>query len=366
MSPCCIGLPYLIQLMANPFCVFSESLIKFTNAILRSISRTPEETLNQWLNESLGFNVSPYLREEWTRQWGTNVTNTMISSLLKEPKYVDISSKYVYLEPNQRQIELGQLAKELAIDNRTATILPHGTIRLYNSFGAIDTLPKFDTGSYWIQDAAAAIPALALIHAVKQPNPVVVDMCAAPGGKTAQLVASGKFDRVVAIEVSPKRARLLRDNLARLQMNFSDVVIADAQYFIPPNKVAAVLLDAPCSATGTASRRPDVLRKNSLDFTQLLQTQRDLLRHAVDHVLDVGGLLVYATCSLLASESEDQVHCLLADRPNVQTLPIQSGEVPGFDAAIDSQGWMRLLPGHLDEPCDGFFVARLIKISEYP
>ena len=128
-------------------------------------------------------------------------------------------------------------------------------------------------------------------------------------------------------------------------------------------EIAGVLVDVPCSATGTGNKRPDVLRKDG-DLGNLIETQSMLANHCADNILESGGIMVYATCSLLKRESEDQVQALLS-RGTMKTLPFTKGEIRGFDDAIDENGWLRVLPGVLDgelKQCDGFFVARLEKL----
>lgn len=185
--------------------------------------------------------------------------------------------------------------------------------------------------------------------------------CSAPGGKASQLLSVGNF--VTAIEANPRRSHRLIENLKRLDLNDRvEIVVEEGQYWVPTHPVHGILLDVPCSATGTGARRPDVLRRDS-DLTQLTIIQETLANHCADKILDDGGVMVYATCSLLKEESEDQVRKLI-ERGNVETLPIQPHEVPGFVDAIDSNGWLRVLPGLLDgvlRSTDGFFVARLIR-----
>ena len=144
-----------------------------------------------------------------------------------------------------------------------------------------------------------------------------------------------------------------------------EVVVGDGREWKPDNNVGvdAVLLDAPCSATGVGSRRPDVLQK-SPDLKDITKLQKELISHVVENLLRPGGVMVYATCSLLKSESEEQMKHFLSreDGPVLQTIPFQRGEIPGFDEAIDENGWLRILPGHLPGSlsyCDGFFVARM-------
>lgn len=200
----------------------------------------------------------------------------------------------------------------------------------------------------------------------------VVDCCASPGGKSAQLCNFGF--KVTAIEKSERRSRRLEENRERLGLKW-DAVVADATDWIPDSPVMGVLLDVPCTATGTGSKRPDVLRRDADDLDELLDIQYRLACHAADNILDVGGILVYATCSLLKCESEDQVAKLLSrhaegtSKTQLETVPFGPGEIGGFDGTIDSNGWIRVLPGcpdlqeDLRHCCDGFFVARLRRTS---
>ena len=194
----------------------------------------------------------------------------------------------------------------------------------------------------------------------------MIDVCAAPGGKTAQL-ANYNFASITAIEISAKRSQRLMDNMQRLRHEWN-IVVADGCDYLPPQLVDAVVVDVPCTATGTGSKRPDVLRRDS-DLTELLNIQQRLVRHVADHMIRIGGIIVYSTCSLLQQESEDQVTKLLArtdGRVILENVPFQKGEIPGFDEAIDSNGWIRVLPGALEGSlgqCDGFFVARLRRIA---
>ena len=208
----------------------------------------------------------------------------------------------------------------------------------------------------------------------------VVDLCSSPGGKTIQLCSLG-FGKVTAIEVSPRRIKPLKDNIQRMKMeHFCEVIVADGRQWLPDpgcSKISGVLVDAPCSATGVGARRPDVLRKSPPDLEELLVVQRELAAHAAGKLLDIGGIMVYATCSLLRQESEDQVQWLLSrpgsdddaatdDVAKLETVPLLPGEIPGFDEAIDDNGWLRVLPGVLPGTlslCDGFFVARLRRIG---
>jgi 16S rRNA (cytosine967-C5)-methyltransferase len=253
-----------------------------------------------------------------------------------------------------------------------AALLEHGSIRIPNQHPAVvSKWPGYDTGDWWVQDPSASLPAIALERLLSRDNPTtlehlhVVDLCSAPGGKTAQLCSFG-FGKVTAVELSSQRTKSLSENLDRLGMNKRcEIVVADGREWRPQNdeRVDAILLDAPCSATGVCRRRPDVLRK-SPDLQEITTLQRELAIHAIDNLLKDGGVLIYATCSLLHSESEDQVQWLLSreDGPDIENVPFEVGEIPGFDSAINENGWLRVIPGQLTGPqidSDGFFVARL-------
>ncbi|KAL7518595.1 hypothetical protein ACHAWX_003407 [Stephanocyclus meneghinianus] len=188
-------------------------------------------------------------------------------------------------------------------------LLPQGSLRVGSSLaGDITQWPGYHDGTWWVQDASSTLPALVLTRALSESREGedlsslhVVDMCAAPGGKTSQLLSAG-FGRVTAIEASERRSRRLVENLNRLGLSERcQVIVGDGQNFIPAEQhgeIHGILLDVPCSATGTGARRPDVLRRSS-DLKELLQIQESLANHCVDNILDAGGILVYATCSIL-------------------------------------------------------------------
>jgi 16S rRNA (cytosine967-C5)-methyltransferase len=213
-------------------------------------------------------------------------------------------------------------------------------------------LPGF--AEAWVQDAAAALPARLLGAA---PGMTVADLCAAPGGKSAQLAAAGAT--VFAVERDPVRAERLRDNLARLRLPAS-IAVADATEWRPPAPLDAVLLDAPCSATGTMRRHPDVAYlKRPRDLPPLL-AQQDALLDAACAMLVPGGTLVYAVCSLLPEEGPARLAAALARLP-LHLAPVAASELPGLAAAVRPDGTIRTTPALWPEQggLDGFFVARL-------
>ncbi|WP_137179424.1 RsmB/NOP family class I SAM-dependent RNA methyltransferase [Roseomonas sp. AR75] len=238
-----------------------------------------------------------------------------------------------------------------------AEILPTGTARLPAGTRITD-LPGFAEGQSWAQDAAAALPARLL---GVRPGERVADLCAAPGGKTAQLAAAGA--QVVAVERDPRRMSRLRENLARLELA-ADLVQADAASWSPTanERFDAVLLDAPCTATGIIRRHPDIPHlKRAADVAPMAETQARLLAHAAT-LLRPGGRLVYATCSLQPEEGE--AHLARASALGLRLDPIRPEEVPGLPEAITAQGTLRTRPDMWAERggIDGFFAARFVRV----
>ena len=233
--------------------------------------------------------------------------------------------------------------------------LPTGTWR-YPPGTRVADLPGFADGEFWVQDAAAALPARLL---AAQPGERVADLCAAPGGKTAQLAASGA--RVIAVEFDARRLGRLHENLERLRLSV-EVVQADATAWRPAEKLDAVLLDAPCSATGTIRRHPDVPHLKRARDIPALAAQQDRLLDAAAAMLRPGGRLVYAVCSLQPEEGRDRVTAALARLP-LRPDPVHAEELPGLAEAVSPEGWVRTTPALWPERggMDGFCVARLVK-----
>ena len=239
-------------------------------------------------------------------------------------------------------------------------VMPTGTVRTL-AHGAISLLPGFSEGAWWVQDAAAALP-VRLFGDLRGKN--VADLCAAPGGKTAQLAFAGA--NVTAVDRSPVRINRLRENLARLSLD-AETVVADALEW-DGGPFDAVLVDAPCSSTGTIRRHPDVpWLKSEADVSVLTSLQQRLLDRAVG-LLKPGATLVYCVCSLEPEEGENQTTALLARDPRVARKPITPQDV--FDRAefVTPDGDLRTLPLHLVDPdprwggLDGFYATRLTRI----
>ncbi len=234
-------------------------------------------------------------------------------------------------------------------------LLPTGSLRLHDP-GQISALPGYAEGAWWVQDAAAALPARLLSDMA---GARVLDLCAAPGGKTMQLAAMGM--EVTALDISAARMARLRDNLTRTGLQ-AELVVADALDWRPDTPFDAILLDAPCSATGTIRRHPELpfLRKRE-QVTQLRALQAALLDRALDPaqgLLRAGGRVVYCTCSLLPSEGEDQIRAALGRHP-ARALPADLPELPA--AWRTTEGGLRTRPDFWPERggIDGFFIAAL-------
>ncbi|WP_240200229.1 MULTISPECIES: transcription antitermination factor NusB [Paracoccus] len=233
-------------------------------------------------------------------------------------------------------------------------VLPTGSHRL-PAGAQVSALPGYDKGDWWVQDAAAALAVWVL---EPQPGEVIADLCAAPGGKTLQLAAAGA--EVTAIDISEPRLARVADNLARCGLS-AGLVAADALAWRPDQPLDAVLLDAPCSATGTIRRHPELPRiRDGAGLADLTALQAQLIDHALG-LLKPGGRLVYATCSLLPAEGEEQLSAALARHPGLMVEPPRA---PGIDPGwITAQGALRLRPDLWPERggMDGFFIARLRK-----
>tara|TARA_R100000005_G_scaffold71393_1_gene38883 strand:- start:1773 stop:3050 length:1278 start_codon:yes stop_codon:yes gene_type:complete len=307
------------------------------NALLRRTDRQGAKLLSTLDAEKL--NTPGWLWQAWQDHYGEDVTRR-IAAAHRQEALLDITIRD----------KAEKWAPLLAAD-----ILPTGTLRRNNS-GDIPELPGFEEGEWWIQDAAAALPAR-LFGDVRGKN--ILDICAAPGGKTAQLASGGAH--VIALDRSKGRLKRLQQNMDRLKLEV-EVIVAEAEKYTPATAPDGILLDAPCSSTGTLRRHPDVAYlKSPDDVTKLAALQSRLLDHAAD-ILKPGGMLVYSVCSLQASEGEQQIGAFLARHSDFERLPVTAGEVGDVAELINPQGDLRCLPFHLGG-MDGFFAARLRKIS---
>ena len=238
-----------------------------------------------------------------------------------------------------------------------ATLLPGGSLRRAGR-GRIEEWPGFAEGRWWVQDAAAAIPARILDA---KPGEAVLDLCAAPGGKALQLAAAGA--KVTAVDRSPARLRRLAETVARTGLA-AETVDADGETWDDTRQFDAVLLDAPCTSSGTFRRNPDVLwTLRPGDIAKLAEVQGRLLDAAARRVKP-GGRLVYCVCSLETEEGEAQARAFLKRQPEFRTAPVAAGEGGAPTASLTPEGWLRLLPQHLEGGMDGFFVAEVPSLDQ--
>ncbi len=314
---------------------------KLVNAVLRRVSEKGAGIAATL--DPARVNTPDWLWERWVRAWGEDKTAAIAEAQLIEPP-LDLTVKD----------DADMWAETLG-----GRVLPTGSVRLIPR-GRVEELEGFSEGAWWVQDAAASIPAR-LLHDIAGKR--VVDLCAAPGGKTAQLAARGAA--VTAVDLSKTRLARLEENLARLGLA-AETVAADATQWQPEAPFDAVLLDAPCSSTGTIRRHPDVpYLKSDADITELASLQTRLLDNAV-RLLKPGGTLVYSTCSLEPEEGEAQVAALLARNDSLRIEPIRPDEPFGDSEWSRASGVLRTFPFQfqLDSPewsgMDGFFAARLV------
>lgn len=315
----------------------------FVNALMRRLSTEGRDWTTR--QDVARLNTPAWLLKMWIEDFGLkNAIDIATANLQEAP--LDISLK--------RGITKDSLSEELG-----ATILPTGSLRLQGA-KIVSELPGFNDGMWWVQDAAAAIPVKLFGDRIDGQN--VVDLCAAPGGKTAQLASAGA--NVLAIDRSAKRLHRLQENMKRLRLDDRvKIEVADAAVWKSREKLPYILLDAPCSATGTVRRNPDVIwMKNQNDIYSLVELQEKLLENAVN-MLAPGGTLIYCTCSLQKCEGEYQIERILERHPELSRESVHVHELGGTSEIITPRGDVRILPSHLANigGMDGFFVSRLRK-----
>lgn len=234
------------------------------------------------------------------------------------------------------------------------TVLPNGSVRLGEFEGQIPSLEGFTEGAWWVQDLAASMP-VKLMGDISGKR--VADLCAAPGGKTAQLALAGA--KVTALDQSGNRLRRLRENLDRLGLH-AETVEANMLKYQPEQLFDAVLLDAPCSSTGTLRKHPDVCwTKDENDIAKLAALQGQMLRHALT-LVGSGGIVVFSNCSLDPSEGEAMIAQVLAENPDFERVAVRKDDWPGMEAAVTAEGDLRTTPDMFGG-IDGFFSSVLRK-----
>jgi len=312
------------------------------NAVLRRLGN--ELTGIEKRQDAVRLNVADWLWESWVKAYGEPVARAIAEIQLAEPP-LDITIKRDP-KPWVKALQ-GSLIGGQSIRRSTEV-----------AGGQVEALPGYEKGSWWVQDVAATLPARLLGPLAGRH---VIDLCAAPGGKTAQLAAAGA--KVTSIEGSEKRAERLRENLTRLELE-AEVVVADAAEWRAPEPAVLVLLDAPCTATGTIRRHPDITwQKTPDDVARMAEVQAKLIRATVD-MLVPGGILVYAVCSLQPEEGEELIAKVLADGLPLERIPIAAEELFDLPVSLTEKGEVRSLPSHLADQggMDGFFMARLQRV----
>ena len=328
----------------------SERFRGLVNAVLRRLTRDGSSLIEN--DDPARLNTPDWLWASWTAAYGEATARAMAEVHSANPP-LDLTVK------SSANAE----ALAAAVDGQ---ILLAGTVRRAGG-GRITELPGYDQGDWWVQDVAAALPAQILLSGARAlgldpAQSTAIDLCAAPGGKTAQLAAAGAT--VTAVDRSAKRLQQLEQNLKRLDLS-AETVAADGATWRPSKPAHLVLLDAPCTGTGTLRRHPDIAHlKSANDVTSLAATQTNLLRAAAAMVAP-GGVLVYAVCSLQPEEGPGVIEAFLGGDTEFTRLPIGAEEVGGLIELTNAGGDVRSLPSHLAEHggMDGFYAARLVKAS---
>lgn len=360
-----LGLAQILWLGTPPFAAVSTTLAlaetrkdgrpfkALINGVLRGLLRDPAP-------EPRPEDLAPdWLLARWSATYGRGPALQIAAMIAQEPA-TDLTLRDAATAPDLIAALSTEPGEASAIEAEpdapapvpsTATLLDGGSIRVRRR-GDVAEWPGFAQGQWWVQDAAAAIPAR--LFDLK-PGDTVLDLCAAPGGKTLQLAAMGA--KVTALDRSEARLKRLDANLARTDLS-AEIVTAEAVAWGDERPFDAILIDAPCSATGTFRRQPDVLwAARPADIATLAALQSKLLDAAARR-LKPGGTLIYCVCSLEHEEGEAQARAFLRRRPDFATVPIKAGEGGAPEASLIDRGWLRILPHHSAGGLDGFFIAR--------
>ncbi len=324
---------------------------KLVNALLRRAVREKQE-LQTRIEGALHYGPM-WFRERLATVYGAQMSDAILRRHRIEAP-IDLTLK---------RAERANAA--LWAERLDAVVLPTGSLRLRDRTSDIASLPGYAEGAWWVQDASAAVPACLFgdLHGKR-----AIDLCAAPGGKTAQLADSGAA--VTALDLSANRLKRLAENLSRLGLaERCNAVKADMMRFEDTPLYDAVLLDAPCSSTGTVRRHPDVpFAKSMADVEKLAQLQTRMLNRAADLVAP-GGVLVFSNCSLDPLEGEEIAERFSDDREDFEVIPVKVSELPGLEQGVTPQGYVRLTPAMLevDPPglggVDGFFAVRFRRMG---
>jgi 16S rRNA (cytosine967-C5)-methyltransferase len=346
-----LGVAQLLFLNVKPHAVVDSAvelaktlgftpLGKLVNAVLRRLSIEGAAWVEQ--QDAAPLNAPDWMWCSWVETYGEKTARDIAAAHLVEPP-LDLTPAG---------------SAEMWAERLEAELLFTGSLRR-QAGGSVTALPGYEQGAWWVQDAAATLPVRLLNP---QPGEHIADLCAAPGGKTAQLAAAGAV--VTALDRSARRLTRLQENLDRLTLS-AELVAADASAWQPPHLYDKVLLDAPCSATGTLRRHPDVAWTKQPEDIGKLAAAQDRLLTAAALMTRPRGTLVFCTCSLQPEEGSARIDRFLRSDARFRREPIEAGEVGGLSELLSAEGDMRSLPCHLAEigGMDGFFAARLYRIA---
>lgn len=338
--------PYAVinETVANVRQVSDKFLSGLANAVLRKI--IADKTM--WQKKMAELNILPHSFTEILAGY-TPEQQAKIAAAVAQIPPLDLTVK------NDAKLWAEKL---------NAEILPNATLRLHHTV-KVNQLAGYDEGAWWVQDVAAALPVLALgdVNGLK-----IADLCAAPGGKTAQLAAAGA--EVTAVDISAMRLEKLQQNMQRLGFDNVSVFAGDALDFLhnTTEQYDVLLLDAPCSATGTFRRHPEILHiKTTDDVAEQIKLQEQLLEACVT-ALKVGGILLYSVCSISRAEGEEQIKKFLNVQPNFSLIPIKTEDISRYgqwaENIITSEGYIRTLPYMYSAKggMDSFFIAKMQRI----
>ena len=320
-----------------------KSFRPLVNAILRKVSDRKEK--HQSITSCLDNMLPTWILKRWQKNYGKKETKLIIESLLNDP-YLDIS--------------INSIDKKI-FDEFDKINLPNGSLRL-KKYKKIPSLPMFNDGKWWIQDAAATIPANLLINKLNNlpGKKLVVDACAAPGGKSIQLLSSGL--NVISIDYDKARTKTMKENFKRMNLDYNIVNTNFLNWDSFDLNISGILLDAPCSGTGTLRRNPDIIwNRKKNEIQSLSNIQIKLLKHSFK-VLKSGGTLVYTVCSIEPEEGLN-IAKKVATWSGIKLSKITYEEIPKLQKSITKEGFIQILPHYWNEfgGLDGFFIARFEK-----
>ncbi len=316
--------------------------------LMNGVLRQAQRERDHWKNLGMDMLFPPWIADKWAGEYGAGSLERFGEALLRGAT----------LDLTLKERDPG-LIRKLGAEPTL-----HDSVRVDVRDRPVVRLPGYGEGKWWVQDVAAAIPArlfrLQDIAAIRVPR--VLDMCAAPGGKTAQMAKEGYS--VTALDNSPGRLQRLRENLERLDYP-ARILEADGSKFVAEEKFDGILIDAPCTASGVFRRHPEVLwQRGRKDLENRVSLQRELIVNAT-RSLAGGGQLIYCVCSLHGEEGEEQAGWVSRNLPRLKIHPVEKDEIPGLEGAVNERGWLRTrtglaLAGVEDAAMDGFFIIRWI------